>query len=195
MKKTDLVFPRRAFITAVTGILGGNYLLGRFQIAPSDTSVAQKAKEELSADELKWIESSALAKDLTNYFGKGYSCAESILMVSLRYLEKPEEWVWAAAGFGGGMYQKDLCGFLTAGIMGLGFACGTLDKPRKEAKALCGDLVKEYWKWWGTQAPFRCSQIRTEGTTSKVCLNQGLLSAAKIEELIEPIKKKTSKDS
>lgn len=190
MKKTDLVLPRRTFITAVSGMLGGNYLLGQLQTPPSDLSPAQKIKDPLSAGELKWIENSALAKDLTNYFGEGYSCAESILIVSFRYLGKPEELVWAAAGFGGGMYQRDLCGFLTAGIMALGFACGMLDKPRKEAKALCGDLAKEYWKWWGTQAPYRCSQIRTGGTTSQVCLNLGLLSAAKIEDLIEPIKKK-----
>ena len=93
------------------------------------------------------------------------------------------------------MYQRDLCGFLTAGIMALGFACGMLDKPRKEAKERCGELVKEYWTWWGSQAPYRCAQIRTEGTTSQVCSNLGQLAAAKIEELIGPIKKSAKKSN
>ena len=191
MKKTDsFSWTRRTFITSVSGVLFGHVLFGLSPDSSLNILIDQKVKEVLSAEELKWIEGSSLAKDLKNYFGKGYSCAESILLVSLRCLEKPEELVWAAAGFGGGMYQRDLCGFLTGGIMALGFACGMLDKPRKEAKELCGDLVKEYWKWWGSRAPYRCAQLRTEGTTSQVCVNQGLLSAAKIEELIEPIIKK-----
>jgi hypothetical protein len=189
MKKTDLLVPRREFIMAFTGILLGNSLVGWSQDSVPGSSLVQKAREQLSADELKWIESSALAKDLKNYFGNGYSCAESVLMVSLRYLGKPEELVWAAAGFGGGLYHRDLCGFLTGGIMALGFACGMLDRPKKEAKEFCGDSVRKYWKWWGTKAPYRCSQLRSEGATSLVCLNQGLLASAKIEELIGPIKK------
>jgi hypothetical protein len=190
MKKTDLLLPRRNFIAAVSGLLCGTSLFGWFQESAADTKTYQKVKEELSADESKWIEGSALAKDLTKYFGQGYNCSESILLVSLRYLGKPEESVWAAAGFGGGMYQRDLCGLLTGGIMAIGFACGTLEKPRKEAKEMCGKLVKEYWTWWGARAPYRCAQLRSEGTTSQVCVNQGLLSAAKIEELIKPIKEK-----
>ncbi len=190
MKKTDVLLPRRAFITAISGMLCGTSLFGWFQDSAPDTKTYQKVKEELSANESKWIEGSDLAKDLTKYFGQGYSCAESILLVSLGYLGKPEELVWAATGFGGGMYQRDLCGFLTGGIMALGFACGTMDKPRREAKESCGEMVKEYWTWWGARAPHRCAQLRSEGTTSQACVSQGLLSAAKIEELIKPIKEK-----
>jgi len=40
------------------------------------------------------------------------------------------------------------------------------------------------------QAPYHCAEIRTEGTTSLVCKNLGLLSAAKIEELLNPVKNK-----
>jgi hypothetical protein len=190
MNKTNLMLPRRVFITALSGMVGGSALFGWSRQSGSDSQSSQKVMDELSSDELKWVESSVMAKDLKNYFGNGCSCAESILMVSLRYLEKPEELVWAAAGFGGGMYQRDLCGFLTGGIMALGFACGTLEKPRKEAKESCGRWVTEYWKWWGSRAPYRCAQLRTEGTTSQVCLNQGLLSATKLEELIGSIVKK-----
>jgi hypothetical protein len=189
MKKTDsLSMPRRTFIAS--GMLLGNTLFGVPLNWGSNIQATQKAKESLSLDEKRWIDDSTLAKDIRNYFGQGFSCAESLLLVSLRYLGKPEDWVWTAAGFGGGLYNRDLCGFLTGGIMALGCASGTLKMPRKKAKEYCGGLVKQYWDWWGLQAPYHCSEIRTDETTSAVCTNQGLLSAAKIEELIESIKKK-----
>jgi hypothetical protein len=187
-EKDPMPLPRRAFIAS--GLLIGSSLVIGPRFRKSTPQTVQKAKEELSADEKKWIDESILAKDLKNYFGQGFSCAESILMVSLRYLQKPEDLVWAAAGFGGGMYQRDLCGFLTGGIMALGVAGGMLEMPRVEAKKICGETVKKYWAWWGTTAPHRCSQIRSEGTTSQVCVNQGLLAAAKIEDLVGRIQNK-----
>lgn len=182
------VLNRRKFITTASGVFIGS---AKFWL-PSNLSLSaqsgQKVKEVLSADELEWIGKSTLAKDLKNYFHQGYSCAESLFMVSLRYLGKPEELVWVAAGFGGGMSHKDLCGFLTAGTIAIGLGSGMLKIPRKEAKEYCGDLVKQYWKWWVSHSPLHCSEIRTEETGSKVCDNLGLLSAAKIEDLIKPIK-------
>jgi hypothetical protein len=185
-KKVLSSMPRRTFIAS--GMLLGNSLFGIPLSLGSDAQAGQKAKETLSADEKKWIASSTLAKDFQKYFGQDYSCAESMLLVSLRYLEKPEDLVWAAAGFGGGLYNRDLCGFLTGGVMALGVASGMLNKPMKEAKRYCGDLVKQYWKWWGSQAPYRCAEIRTPDTSSSVCVNLGLLSAAKIEEYLRTIK-------
>jgi hypothetical protein len=187
-KKTILSMPRRTFIAS--GMLLGNSLFG---IPPSLRSAAQagrKAKETLSPDEKGRIDGSTMAKDLQKYFGQDFSCAESLLLVALRYLEKPEDRVWAAAGFGGGMYNRDLCGFLTGGIISLGIASGTLKMPRNEAKKYCSDLVRQYWKWWGSQAPYHCAEIRTSDTTSSVCVNLGLLSAAKIEEWLGTIKNK-----
>lgn len=185
-KNGRLEIPRRAFMSSVPGLLLGAGLLskptfGFYQEQP-------ELKDKLTEEELKWVEDSVMAEELTNYFGKGYSCAESLLMVSLRFLKKPEELVWAAAGFGGGMYHKDLCGFLTAGIMAIGFSSGMLDKERKEAKLHCGQQVKKYWKWWQSVAPLRCADIRTEGTSSKVCIRLGHLAAAKTEELIKSVK-------
>lgn len=175
--------PRRSFISS--SMLLGSGLFCLNLPAGSSILVRQEEKETLSPDEKKWVADSTMAKDLGNYFGKGFSCAESLFMVSLRYLGKPEEWVWAAAGFGGGLYNRNLCGFLTAGIMALGCASGMQEMPRKEAKARCGELVKDYWSWWGTQAPYLCGKIRTEGATSAVCMNLGLLAAAKIEEMLQ----------
>ena len=182
---------RRKFIATASGLMIGNAFFALSSPLRLDSQVAQKAKGDLSAEDLEWIKKSSMAKELNKYFGQGYSCAESVVVVSLRYLDKPEELVWAAAGFGGGLYHKDLCGFLTGGIMGIGFASSLLDKPRREAKEFCGDLVKEYWKWWESRFPLHCSEIRTKGTGSDVCLNMGLLSAAKVEELVKVVKNKT----
>jgi len=182
---------RRKFIATASGLMVGNAFFSLSSPLSLGRSFIQKAEEDLSAEDLEWIKKSSMANELNKYFGQGYSCAESVVMVALRYLGKPEELVWAAAGFGGGLYHKDLCGFLTGGIMGIGFASSLLDRPRREAKKFCGDLVKAYWKWWESRFPLHCSEIRTKGTGSQVCLNLGLLSAAKIEELIKAVKNKT----
>lgn len=82
------------------------------------------------------------------------------------------------------MLHKEDCGFLTAGIMNLGLAAGRLKIERKEAKEWNKQKVDEYWSWWTSKAPLRCSDIRKEGTGSGVCRRLGLLAAAKVEELI-----------
>lgn len=187
-KKGSLEIPRRVFVSSIPGILLGTGLLSK-QVYPfGDLQEKPELREELTSEELKWVEHSSMAKDLTNYFGEGYSCAEALFMVSLRFLKKPEELVWVAAGFGGGMYHKDLCGFLTAGIMAIGLASDLLNKERRETKDHCGMQVKEYWKWWLSVSPLRCADIRTEGTSSNLCRRLGQIAAAKTEELIKTVK-------
>lgn len=178
-------FTRRTFLSSFPAFLVGGGLLSKPFYTLRSIQTKSTLKEELTPDELKRVEQSAMAKDLPNYFGKGYSCAESLLMVSLRFLKMPEELVWVAAGFGGGMSHKDLCGFLTSGIMAIGLSSGKLNEERKGAKDNCSIRVKEYWKWWQTMAPLHCAEIRTEGTSSAVCRRLGQIAAAKIEELIK----------
>jgi hypothetical protein len=186
--KGQLEIPRRAFVSSIPGIVLGAGLLSKSTYPYWYIQEKPELKEELTPEELKWVEHSSMAKDITNYFGEGYSCAESLFMVSLRFLKKPEELVWVAAGFGGGMYHKDLCGFLTAGIMAIGLSSGMLNKERKEAKDHCGVQVKEYWKWWQSVSPLRCADIRTEGTSSSICRRLGQIAAAKTEDLIKTLK-------
>jgi hypothetical protein len=186
--KGQLEIPRRAFVSSIPGIVLGAGLLSKSAYPYWYIQEKPELKEELTPEELKWVEHSSMAKDITNYFGEGYSCAESLFMVSLRFLKKPEELVWVAAGFGGGMYHKDLCGFLTAGIMAIGLSSGMLNKERKEAKDHCGVQVKEYWKWWQSVSPLRCADIRTEGTSSSTCRRLGQIAAAKTEDLIKTLK-------
>ncbi|MBN1223097.1 MAG: C_GCAxxG_C_C family protein [Candidatus Aminicenantes bacterium] len=186
MKKlSEMALSRRNFMGFLPGMLAGTNMLVKPRVLSLWVQKEPELKEELTPEELKIVEKSSMAKDLANYFGKDFSCAESLFMVSLRYLKKPEEFVWAASGFGGGLYHKDLCGFLTSGIMAIGLSSGMKDPDRKIAKARCGMLVKEYWKWWRSVAPLHCAEIRKEGTSSKVCGRLGRLAAAKTQELLD----------
>jgi len=180
-------FDRRDFMFSASGILAAACFGSRADLYTPFFQEKELALE-LSDEEAKIVERSSMAKELVNYFGKGYSCAESILMVSLKHLELPEDSIWAACGFGGGMGKRDLCGLLTGGIIGLGFASGTIEEERSEAKRLCGVAVDKFWKWWQSQAPLKCQDIRPVGTSSKVCVRLGKLAAAEAQSLIEEIK-------
>lgn len=201
MKKPEvLVLPRREFIASASFLVLGARVFGMSPFSLQSAQATQELKEELTPEELKFVERSIMAKDLKNYFGKDYSCAESLLMVSLKFLGKPEELVWLASGFGGGLYHKDLCGFLTSGVMAIGLSSGMLEKERAEGKEHCKQNVKQYWKWWTSMAPLHCSEIRQEDTGSKkgtsskestgykICQRLGQLASVKIEELIKPAK-------
>lgn len=187
MDNSRLFLNRRSFLNVLPGaaLMGGAFWKEMSDYP--NIQDPQELKTQLTAEEEDWIKQSSMAQEILNYFTKGYSCAESILMVSLRYLKKPEEFVWPAAGFGGGMGQKDLCGFLTGGIMGLGMAAGTLPKERKEARKACSAAVEKFWTWWNTEAPIHCSGIIQPGGDYKVCQRLGLLSTAKIQELIKSL--------
>ena len=198
MKKPEVLkMPRREFIASASFLALGGQLFGMSPLSLQSAPVTQELKEELTPEELKIVERSIMAKDLKNYFHEGYSCSESLLMVSLRFLGKPEELVWLASGFGGGLYHKDLCGFLTSGVMAVGLSSGMLKKERAEGKEHCKQNVKQYWKWWTSIAPVHCSEIRKEETSSKedtgykVCQRLGQLASAKIEELIKPVEATT----
>lgn len=184
MDKQEIkVLKRRDFIKGMTGL--GVLGLTGYALAEEQKG---KLKTTLSDKEKLWVKESVMAMDMPNYFGKGHSCAESILMVSLKHGKMPEKWVWAAAGFGGGMGQKDLCGFLTGGLIGLGFACGSLKTDSKNAKKILSQARKSFWQWWAKQAPLHCSEIRPKGSPGSICKRLSQLSAAKLEEILKTIK-------
>jgi len=172
---------RRGFISLIpVALIGSKSLLSQSE---KQDSVSLPVK--LTEDDKEKIKNSIMAKNLNNYFGRGYSCAESGLLVGLDYLEKPKDLVCFACGFGGGILHRDLCGFLTSGIMVLGLASSKLKSSRSSGKSWCRARVNEFWDWWKTRAPLHCSQIRTPGRGGSVCKNLGMLSAAKIETFIK----------
>lgn len=186
MKKSDALFmPRRKFIASAPFLMLGSRLLTEPEFVRPSSRALQELKEELTPAESKLVESSALAQDLKNYFHKGYSCAESIWMVSLNFLKKSKNLVWIAGGFGGGLRHRDLCGFLTGGVMAIGLSSGKLNMGRDATKAICDRKVEEYWQWWASTAPLHCSEIRAENRTSRTCFRLGQLASVKLEELIK----------
>jgi C_GCAxxG_C_C family probable redox protein len=190
-KRGDTGISRRVFFTSASGLLIGSRLVAIPSIFPDFFSDNQELREDLTPEELKWVEKSSMAQEIRNYFGFDYSCSESLLLSSLKFMKKPENLVWHAAGFGGGLYHRDLCGFLTGGVMALGLAAGDLKMERKEAKKKSAMSVSVYWKWWKEMAPIHCSEIRKKGVSSNVCSRIGQLAAAKTEELIISIKNKS----
>ena len=174
---------RRSFLSSAYGLTAAK-LVPSAGSQKNNVPPPQALPSELSQAEQNDVNRSRMAQDLKNYFHEGYSCAESILLVCLRYLDKPEDLVWAAGGFGGGMGQKDVCGFLTGGILGPGLAAGALDRERSESKALCSQAVRAYWTWWEQQAPVRCAAIRPAGSASEICSRLGQLAAARLEQQI-----------
>jgi hypothetical protein len=184
IKTVQTTIPRRRFLISAPVLVSGSLLTGFVRAQETTPQTAPSLPEKLSSAELVAVETSSLARDLKKYFGEGYSCAESMLMVGLHYLKKPEELVWVAGGFGGGMYHRDVCGIITGGTMVMGLAAGQLKKERAETKEWNKQKVLAYWAWWTSQAPLRCAEIRKEGTSFNVCRRLGLLAAAEIEKLI-----------
>jgi hypothetical protein len=73
MKKSNrLTLSRRGFISSASGLMLGSCFLG---LLPAKLLAAgvQETIEELTPEELKWVEQSVMAEDLKNYFHKDYS--------------------------------------------------------------------------------------------------------------------------
>jgi len=91
---------------------------------------------------------------------EGYWSADSLFLSALKYMKKPEEIVSVATGFGGGIGRKDLCGYVTGGVMAIGLFCGAAKGSDKAGRQKCQRLTKEYLEWWAQGAPMHCGDIK-----------------------------------
>lgn len=94
------------------------------------------------------------------HLNQGYWSADSLLLSALKYMKKPEEIVAASTGFGGGIGRKDLCGYVTGGVMAIGLFCGAAKGGDKAGRQKCQRLTKEYLDWWTTATPLHCGDIK-----------------------------------
>jgi hypothetical protein len=184
-KKEAVELLRRDFLLSSSLMLLGAGSLGASVLQSKDSPKGPDLSESLSEAELEMASHSAIAKDMDNYWHKGYSCAETGLMVTLRFMKKPEDLVWAAGGFGGGMGHQDLCGFLTAGFMAIGLYAGSLNLGRQEASMRCSRMTSEYWNWWASTAPMHCREIREGRRNFDVCHRLGKLASVKLEGILK----------
>lgn len=185
-KKKTLPPTRRHFLRTFPCLVFGNTLTTKKRYLYIQEKRTRKLGQPLTDEEKELIQKSVLAKDIENYAGKGYSCAESMLIVSLRFLEKPEECVHAAAAYGGGLGKGDLCGLLTGGMMGIGIAGGKMHKNRLLMKKTVRDLSNEFWAWWESWAPIHCRDLRKEYEGREEYIRMCKRVSVKLEELIKP---------
>jgi C_GCAxxG_C_C family probable redox protein len=101
----------------------------------------------------------AMADMTLKHLTQGFWSADSLFLSAAKHLEHPEEVVRVAVGFGGGMHHKDLCGFLTGGIMSIGLFSGPTRGSDKASRDKCIRLTKEYYGWWTDNYKLHCQEI------------------------------------
>ena len=81
--------------------------------------------------------------------------------------------------------MRDLCGYFTGGVMGIGLFCGCVKAEDRETSNKCSRLTREYTKWWRENFPLHCRNIRTEESTKEVCYNVGKMASEFLQKLFE----------
>lgn len=181
---TEQICSRRHFLSAIPCLAAGSALAVESLIPDQQQTPYIDVGGPFSEDEKAAIEKSAMAKDILNFAGQGYSCAESMFMVCLRKLGQDEKWVRAAAAYGGGIGKRDLCGLFTGGMMGIGVAAGEKHDDLQEMHALSREWSNAYWAWWENFGPVHCSDLSPmyEGREAYLRLCQRV--AAGLEKII-----------
>jgi len=175
MNKEDVSgLSRRRFLHTIAGGVIGTSLLGVAEL-PRSSRLQQQEKEEKGK----------LAEEMeVNYNTRGFSCAESIFRAAVTTYGESEELVRLATPFSGGMGQRDLCGFLSGGVLAIGLLFGRTKPDENAKKGKCISLASEYYKWWNSNFPLHCSDIRKFGG-KEMCTQNGRRAARYLEELIE----------
>lgn len=161
MIKTSSVSRRKFVGSASLLALGATFVSFNRAFAgfESRLSLERKLWDEFSADEIEKISRSKMAGIAMEI--EGGSCAEKVLLTTIRYFRKPDRFVSFAASFGGGLRKGDLCGMLTGGFMSIGFASERIFKKDVEKRSeWVGEKTNEFWSWWLERAPRHCSELR-----------------------------------
>lgn len=137
-----------------------------------------------SEAEAKAVAASPLAQGIAALQGQGHSCSELILLAALRRFQLPENHLDAAAVFGGGVGKRDLCGFLTGGLMAIGFAAGKKYADRATMHRAGRVASNAYWDWWLTRGDLHCMGPGTTHGNSEEFLRMSQRAAVKLEEVI-----------
>jgi hypothetical protein len=134
--------------------------------------------------EARAVAASPLAQGIATLQGGGYPCSELILLAALRRFQLPENHLNAAAVFGGGVGKRDLCGFLTGGLMAIGFAAGEKYADRATMHRAGRAASNAYWDWWLTRGDLHCMGPGTTHGDSGEFLRMSQRAAVKLEEVI-----------
>jgi len=188
MENDKHIISRRAFLNGIT-FLGFSGCLFKL---PDPTVNNQEQQiglwNEFSLEEKEIIENSEMAKIFLKLDYHKLSCAELTFLSILKYIKQPKEYVYAAAGFGGGLGHEDLCGMITGGIMGLGVVSKIYLNDPKESEEYIEYARDDYWSWWISKAPLRCEELKKRYDGDTDFLRMGQRATAKLDELIQVIK-------
>ncbi len=135
-------------------------------------------------EEAAAVAASPMARTIGGLMGKGYSCSEMMLAAALEVLELPKEHLDAAAVFGGGIAKGDLCGFLTGGLMAIGFAAAKKTPDRTLLHRISRQASNAYWEWWITVGDVHCPGPLESHPNDEMFLRMAQRTAVKLEGAI-----------
>ena len=148
--------------------------LGALAILDAAALRAQSAAEEGS-----------MADWTGRHLNEGNWSADAIFLSAIKFLKQPEDIVRVSMPFGGGMGQKDLCGYLTGGFMAIGLFAGPKKASDNAARKKCSQLAKEYYDWWTKNYPLHCGEINKSQTEPCDYKLMGQKTAAFLQALFE----------
>ncbi len=140
--------------------------------------------QPFSREEAAAAEASPMAGIIAGLNGQGYPCSEMMLLAALRRFDLPEEHLNAAAVFGGGVGKRDLCGFLTGGLMAIGISAGTRYTDRQQLHTVGRKASNAYWEWWLTRGDLHCMGPLTTHETPEEFVRMAQRAAVKLEEVM-----------
>ncbi len=126
---------------------------------------------------------SPLAQAVAGLMGEGYPCSEMMLLAGLQRFGLPRAHLDAAAVFGGGIGKRDLCGFLTGGLMTLGFLAGEKYTDRQLVHQAGRRASNTYWEWWVSRGDQHCMGYGTDHEDSADFLRMAQRAAVKLDEV------------
>jgi C_GCAxxG_C_C family probable redox protein len=133
------------------------------------------------------VAASPMAQEIARLNGQGYPCSEMILLAALRRFDLPENHLDAAAVFGGGVGKRDLCGFLTGGLMAIGFVAGRKYADRGQVHQVGRAASNAFWDWWLSRGDVHCMGYGTAHQNSEEFVRMAQRTAVKVEEVIAKV--------
>jgi len=179
--------PRREFLTGLTALTALPFIDGVLPPPARRRQDVPRLPDPFTPEEARQVEVSDMARDMPNFAGHGYNCAECACLTGLRYLGRSEEEGRVALGFGGGLGQGELCGLLTGGFMALGAAAGARGADREAARRHARNTGAAFWQWWTERAPIACRELRREYDGQDEFLRMTQRVAVKVQQLIDAI--------
>jgi hypothetical protein len=140
--------------------------------------------QAFTREEAAAVSASPMAGIIAGLNGQGYPCSEMMLLAALRRFDLPEDRLNAAAVFGGGVGKRDLCGFLTGGLMAIGIAAGTRYADRQQLHTVGRKASNAYWEWWLTRGDLHCMGPLTTHETPEEFVRMAQRAAVKLEEVM-----------